>query len=222
APFIDDLWPGKTLYVHVVSLAVVAFAMIAFALRHQPAPAAAIGLVPPLSAREIGWGLLAIIPCYLCNIALTFAYVGGRYLQHPDVMEVAVKKVENMEVLGSISLAAIVPVSILVGIYEEVLFRGFFLSRLRLALGRLGEPRGTILAVVITTACFGLGHFYQGVLGVLQTTVVGLVLAIVAIWRRSIWACIIAHIGIDTFGLVVLKLIVPELMKALQAATQPA
>ena len=68
-----------------------------------------------------------------------------------------------------------------------------------------------------SAALFGLGHAYQGVLGVLQTFTVGLVLAAVAVWRGSIWPCILAHVGIDVFGLFLLRAVAPALREALPA-----
>ena len=216
---VHDIHPGAVLYVHVVGLALFSLAAVAIVSARDPAPLAAMGLAARFTARDIGLGLLFIIPCYVANILISSLYVA---LSKFDVETLAANKMENMDVLGSISLLAVVPVSIFVGIYEEILFRGFLLSRLRAIFGGAGSSAGSTLAVLVSSVLFGAGHFYQGLLGVMQTTVVGLVLGIVAVRRRSIWACIIAHIGIDTFGLFLLKIVAPYIMEYLKTATQPA
>lgn len=210
---------GAVLYVHVAGMAVFTLTAIALATRRDPMPLAAIGLAERFSARDIGLGLLFIIPCYVANIFVSMLYVA---LSKLDVEALAVDKMENMDMLGSISLAAVVPLSIFIGIYEEILFRGFLLSRLRAMFGGANSAAGATLAVLISSVLFGAGHYYQGLLGMMQTTVVGLVLGIAAVRRRSIWACIIAHIGIDTLGLFLLKIVAPFVMEYLKTATQPA
>lgn len=211
--------PAAVLYVHVVGLAVLSLAAVAIVTAGDPAPRAGLGLAGPFASRDIGLGLLFIIPCYVANIVVSLIYVATSTL---DVEKLASDKMENLDMLGSISLAGVLPVSILIGIYEEILFRGFLLSRIRAVLGGANSAAGATLAVLISSVLFGAGHYYQGLLGVMQTTVVGLVLGIVAVRRRSIWACIIAHIGIDTLGLFLLKIIWPMVQEYLPAATQPA
>jgi membrane protease YdiL (CAAX protease family) len=212
-------FPGAELYGHVIGLGLLTFVAVALVLRNDPAPLRAVGLSPPLTGRDIGLGLLCIIPCYLANLVVAFAYVLGSGF---EIEEVAVDKLENLDVLGEISMRAVVPISIFIGIYEEVLFRGFLLSRLRTLFSRSGGGWSAFLAVVVSSVGFGLGHAYQGLLGVMQTTVVGLVLGIVALRRRNIWACIVAHIGIDIFGMFLLKILGPAIRELLQATSQPA
>src|SRR5262249_28826240 len=103
-----------------------------------------------------------------------------------------------------------------------VLFRGFVLSRLRTIFGFANPMLAAALAVAISSLLFGLAHAYQGVLGMLQTFTVGAIVAVIALWRRSIIACIFAHLGIDVIGLVLLKLVKPLLDEYLHSvASQP-
>ncbi|HEX7629191.1 MAG TPA: CPBP family intramembrane glutamic endopeptidase, partial [Candidatus Methylomirabilis sp.] len=92
---------------------------------------------------------------------------------------------------------------------EETVFRGFILGRLRASIPVQDTPGATLcrdaLAVVITALCFGAGHGYQGGLGLLQTTVAGVGLGALVVWRKSLWPAIGAHFAIDAFGLFVLK-----------------
>ena len=95
------------------------------------------------------------------------------------------------------------------GLSEECFFR--LLLPLLLA-GLLHSP---LLAFVIATILFGLMHFYQGVAGVLMTTLVGVVLAGLYLWTGDLWIAMAAHGGLDLFGLVVR----PTLMRLLHRPT---
>lgn len=88
---------------------------------------------------------------------------------------------------------------------EELLFRGFALDRLHVALG--GGRGAAALAVALQALLFGLGHAYQGLGGVVLTGVIGLGLgAIVRAARGNLWIAILAHGLIDTLGLTALFL----------------
>jgi len=66
-----------------------------------------------------------------------------------------------------------VPLVVFVGLWEETVFRGFLLGRLRAVFDAPDRPetrlRRDALAVVLSGAVFAAGHVYQGALGVLQT-----------------------------------------------------
>ncbi len=111
--------------------------------------------------------------------------------------------------LAEIPAGAILPLTIFVGFWEETVFRGFLLGRLRAALPAGETPRATFprdaVAVALCGICFGAGHGYQGALGLMQTTTAGIVLGALTVWRGSLWSAIGAHLAIDTFGLLVIK-----------------
>lgn len=64
--------------------------------------------------------------------------------------------------------------------------------------------------MVLAGFCFGVGHGYQGMLGIVQTTSAGLVLETLAVRRQGLWPCMDAYLAIDTFGLLALKALRPE------------
>jgi membrane protease YdiL (CAAX protease family) len=80
------------------------------------------------------------------------------------------------------------PVAIVIALYEEVLFRGFLMTRLR---------RGTgswTLAVILSTAVFTLLHAGdQTKAALVAVTALSLVFAVVTILRRSLLPAIVAH-----------------------------
>jgi membrane protease YdiL (CAAX protease family) len=83
---------------------------------------------------------------------------------------------------------------------EEMQFRGFAFSRLeRLFGGGRGGAAGALLGQALI---FGLLHSYQGVGGMVSTSLLGLVLGgVFLISRRNLVACILLHGLMDTLSL---------------------
>ncbi len=83
------------------------------------------------------------------------------------------------------------------GVIEELIFRGFLISR---AID-LGASRG--LALFISTFLFTLLHalFWPGP-ALILVAFTGLALGIIFIWKRDLLACIIAHIGFNVGGVI--------------------
>ncbi|MBT8050443.1 MAG: CPBP family intramembrane metalloprotease [Xanthomonadales bacterium] len=101
-----------------------------------------------------------------------------------------------------ISLGTIYVVS---SLGEEVIYRGFLIDRLERLLG--GARRSTWVAVVISSLVFGAAHFGWGIVGVVQTTFMGLAFALSFIWfRRNLWILVAAHAYMDTALIVPLYL----------------
>lgn len=89
----------------------------------------------------------------------------------------------------------------LVGLTEELAFRGFLMSRLARVFG--GGGRGWMAAAVTTAVVFGALHAGQGPLGVLNGFVLGLLFGIVYLsCGRSLWVVVLAHSLYDTVRLV--------------------
>jgi uncharacterized protein len=88
---------------------------------------------------------------------------------------------------------------------EELIFRGFLNTRLATAFG--GGRAAWAAAAVGQALLFGLVHMYLGPRGVLNTSLIGLVTAVVYLaGGRNLWPVIIAHGLVDTLGLTLLRL----------------
>lgn len=85
-----------------------------------------------------------------------------------------------------------------VGVCEEVLYRGFMGAWLS-DLGLNG-----VAVLVLGSVFFGLAHSYQGVPGVLGTTVLGALLHVLYVGTGSLWAPIVVHILLDLRLLLIL------------------
>ena len=86
------------------------------------------------------------------------------------------------------------------GFGEETVFRGFFFQRLdRL----LGTGRAALAAtVLLTSGLFAIAHYYdQGLPGVEQAAVIGLVFGTIYAVRRRLWLPMVAHSAFDLTAL---------------------
>jgi len=84
------------------------------------------------------------------------------------------------------------------GFGEEIGYRGYLLRR---ALDVFGPTRwGTAVALLIGSATFGLGHFYKGPAGMLDSACSGLILGGAYLYSRRLWASTITHGVNDTIA----------------------
>ena len=84
---------------------------------------------------------------------------------------------------------------------EEVIYRAFLINRIS-ELG-LTSKAGRIIVVVISAIVFGLAHYSWGLMGVVQTSFMGLALGFSYLFlKKRIWVLIIAHAYMDTILMV--------------------
>ena len=89
------------------------------------------------------------------------------------------------------------------GFGEETLFRGYLFERLGRLVGR--GLRATTVTVLLTSAWFGLLHYpEQGLPGVQQATIVGLVFGTIYASTRRIWMVMVAHAAFDLTALAII------------------
>ena len=82
------------------------------------------------------------------------------------------------------------------GFGEETVFRGYAFERLRKLLGQ--SAAATVTIVLITSALFALAHYPdQGLPGVQQAAVTGLVFGTIYGISRRIWMVMVAHAAFD-------------------------
>ena len=82
------------------------------------------------------------------------------------------------------------------GFGEETLFRGYLFERLGKLFGH--SPVAKTVIVILTSILFGLAHYSnQGLPGVEQATIVGLVFGTIFVMTGEIWMLMIAHAAFD-------------------------
>jgi len=88
---------------------------------------------------------------------------------------------------------------------EELLLRGFLLNTLYALLAKEGGSHWFpwTLAVFVTSIVTGIGHCYQGIVGMIGTGLIALgFCGIYLMNRRNLWSCILAHGLYDTVGFI--------------------
>ena len=88
-----------------------------------------------------------------------------------------------------------VGVSFTAGFCEEVAFRGYLMTRLRILL----KGNNWLVPTIISAVAFGACHAYQGWPGFIVITIYGALFSLLYIRTGSLWPCIIAHFFQD-FG----------------------
>jgi hypothetical protein len=84
---------------------------------------------------------------------------------------------------------------------EEIAYRGYLLTRAA-DIGRRSTAAYWI-GIVFVSILFGYGHYYKGPSGIIDSGIAGLILGIAyMVAGRNLWACILAHGFIDTFGVI--------------------
>ncbi len=177
-----------------LGLSIIAFAAIAIAAgRHVITP----------TAKSIGFAFKKSI--YLLAIALvTGAFAIGMALY------------QSKELLPDwpFQLALVVLLCLVIGAFEEGLFRGIVLSSL---LARLGNTRrGLVGAVVVSSLIFGVVHVApsllsgqvsdglgvaQAVLKTVQSGILGAFLAAIYLTTRNLWGVVLVHSMNDLFAM---------------------
>lgn len=157
---------------------------------------AGIGLKAPQRA-DIGRALIVLLAGYGANLLLTLVIVAAS----PATLEEHIAELETLAVglTNDTPVAATFLLLLLVGVYEEVVARGLLLTRARELVGGFWAP------ALISAGLFALGHSYQGVYGVVQTAVFGLVLALFTLRWGTLWPAILAHTAINMLSLIQLS-----------------
>jgi uncharacterized protein len=97
-------------------------------------------------------------------------------------------------------LAAVLVV--VVAVAEETIFRGYLMRRF------IGIGLGKTLAVLLSSLIFAVGHGYEGSSGVATVAVMGVIFALVYLWRGSLVAPMVMHFLQDFLAIVVLPFLV--------------
>lgn len=89
------------------------------------------------------------------------------------------------------------------GLGEEIFFRGYLFERLGKLMGN--GVAATISIILLTSALFAAAHYPdQGVVGVEQATVSGVVFGTIFAITRQLWLPIVAHAAFDIAAVVII------------------
>lgn len=169
-------------------MTVIAVAAILVWAKQSGTPLHALGLVRPTSwATTIAVGVAFGIVLKLLMKSVVMPLLGASELNHAYQYLVG-----NTAALPEMLFTVVV----IAGFGEELVYRGFLFNRLSVLAG--SGAWGKAAVVLLTSALFGVVHrFDQGLPGVQQATVVGLVFGSIFAVTRQLWPLIVAHAAFD-------------------------
>jgi membrane protease YdiL (CAAX protease family) len=147
-----------------------------------------VGFVRPRSwLRTIAIGTVAGIALELFADFVTEPWLAGLAGKHPDLTGFR-SLVGNPKLL----LVYLTLNWTLAAFGEEMVYRGYLMNRVADLQG--GTQRAWILSLFVVSALFGYGHEYQGLIGVIQEGLSGLLLGLLYLGsNRTLGVPIIAH-----------------------------
>ena len=165
-----------------------ALATLVIALRGEPRTLAGIGL------RRPSWA--AVLTGLAGALAMLIAGQSGNYLDYTMLRAPARSDTQAVAIVSGSVIYALC-LAIRAGVVEELLFRGLAIEQLTTLTGRRW------LAACISGLTFVLVHALRFDLAQLvPIAAVTIVLTGLYLWRRNLLANIVAHVFIDSIGLV--------------------
>lgn len=165
--------------------AFVSLLIIAMIIRRRGQRFASLGLTITRPWLNVLFGLFAAGAAYLLVLGLMIGVAMFWPVVYDEMSENATRL---MTLIPRLHPLEFLPMALVIAVYEETLFRGFLMTRLR---------RGTkswTIAVVLSSAVFTALHAPdQTHAALIAITALALVLAIVTILRRSLVPAIVAH-----------------------------
>jgi membrane protease YdiL (CAAX protease family) len=177
-------------------------ALIVFVWRKAGRPFSTLGLDVPVGvAGRVG---------LVIDVAIAGYYLFKVQFSRRSSEQLAATR-ERLRRLGSYDMLpqtprefAIYPIAAVAGsTCEELLYRGFLISTLTSLIGTAG-------AVLVSSTLFGLGHAYQGWLGIVRTTLIGIGLGVAFALTSSLWWLIIAHSVANLSGVLLARRLLAE------------
>ena len=144
---------------------------------------------------DVGLGILLFIPFFFGAAYLDSA------LQAAGFSSPSAPTPGFLTAQGPLQFVLAFVLVVTVALSEETIFRGYLMLRF----GAITS--GPAAAVILSAFVFSLGHGYEGSAGVVTVGVMGLVFALVYLWRGSLVAPIVMHFLQDFLGIVLLPLL---------------
>jgi len=158
-------------------------------------PATLIGWTLKNSRKEIFLGIMLFIPFSLATGLLE------KGLQAIGLSVPSTPLPSFLAARGMVEFLLALILVVIVALAEETIFRGYLILRLK------AVTANPMAAVLLSAAIFSLGHGYEGSAGVVTVGVMGMVFALIYMWRKSLVAPIVMHFLQDFIGIVFLPLL---------------
>jgi membrane protease YdiL (CAAX protease family) len=170
--------------------AVAACALMMLIARSKPA---SIGWTTRGLPLNVGLGIVATIVIYV-GVLLP---LGIAFPQLAEQTEATQKAIE--QTFPPIGLGGTALLLTFVALWEEVIFRGFVMTRLQAILHRWW------LTIPVASIIFGAIHGYEGPLAMIMISLLALAMSGLFVWRRSLVAPMVLHWLHNMVTLVILR-----------------
>ena len=185
-PEVPDSEIGRIILVPALTLrAAGIMAITALILRHRSQTVRSVGVARQGLALNVVLGICAMLVSY----GVIILWLVLTWMIWPEVTERMTENADRiMELVPKQSPAGFMFLAVLIGLYEELFFRGFLMTRLRRATG------SWTVAVLLSTAMFAALHaFDQELAALVPITILSIIFSLVTIWRHSIIPAIVGH-----------------------------
>jgi len=164
-----------------------------------------LGIRKRISLRELIGGRWARVEDFLLDIVYAAAFwlialfvLGAcaklMHLDEAGKIESMRKQIGFLVPITKLELALWFCLSTTAGFCEEVIFRGYLQRQFGIAC------RSTLAGVLLAALVFGAAHGYEGVARMVLITIFGFMFGVLAWWRKSLRAGMIAHAWHDSFS----------------------
>jgi len=183
---------------HVVPNEVIVLSVLGLiSIRLRDGNWSAIGFKQPVSWRRIFLIALAAAVVRILLGQFVIEPVTGFFWPAPSAPELANEIAGNVKV----ALLTLLLVWTFAAFGEEIAYRGYLLTRA----ADVGKRSITAywVGIVVVSILFGYGHYYKGPSGIIDSGIAGLILGTAyMLGGRNLWASILTHGFIDTFGII--------------------
>jgi len=169
--------------------------LVAFFLWRNGEPVRTIGWTARRFSNEVVVGLVLFVPFFFLMGLLESALKAAGFTTPRTPLP------SFLAAQGWIQVALGFVLVVVVAISEETIFRGYLVLRFE------SVTRSPAAAVILSAFVFSLGHGYEGSAGVVTVGAMGVVFAVIYLWRRSLVAPITMHFLQDFIGIVLLPLL---------------
>jgi membrane protease YdiL (CAAX protease family) len=114
---------------------------------------------------------------------------------------VETKTVDKLVEIAGKSVWWWLAVSVTVSLCEEIIYRGYLITRIR----GLFPRGGWVVPILLTAFSFAAGHTYQGAFGFVLIFCYGILFGACFVYKKSLWPCIVAHFLTDFPAIFVAK-----------------
>jgi len=188
---------GHNVYDVVPNEVLVLFLVGLLSIRWRSGGLPAVGLVRPASWRRVFAVAAAAAAVRIVVPEITYLPLLARFWPEPGAPAAAEAITGNL----LYALLALLVVWTLAAFGEEVVYRGYLSLRGAEALG--GGRAAQWTAMIAAAVLFGIGHYYKGPAGMLDSGFAGLLFgAAFLLTGRNLWTAILAHGFVDTVGVV--------------------